>query len=131
MVLPLRYVLCVILLNTVLLHYKYMVLYLHHLVFRYYNINLFFLIHAYVAPVITPENFRYTNVAGTSITFEWDPLIGQGVNGIVRSYTVTCTPGSITVSSTSTKSNTIIVITNIIMYVKLSICNFQQVKTCG
>ena len=38
---PLRYVLCVVLFNTVSLHYKYVVLYLQRLVFRYYNINLF------------------------------------------------------------------------------------------
>ena len=40
---PLRYVLCVVLFNTVSLHNKYklyMVLYLQRLVFRYYNINL-------------------------------------------------------------------------------------------
>ena len=68
----------------------------------------------FVAPVIAPGNFRYTGVTATSITFEWDPLTGQGVNGIVRNYTINCAPGSIMVSSISNKNNTMIAISNVI-----------------
>ena len=68
----------------------------------------------FVAPVIAPQNFRYTDVTATSITFEWNPLTGQGVNGMVRNYTVNCAPGSIMVSSISSKNNTMIFISNVI-----------------
>ena len=67
-----------------------------------------------IAPVIAPQNFRYTGVTATSITFQWDRLTGQGVNGMVRNYTVNCTPGSIMVSPISSKNNTMIVISNVI-----------------
>ena len=46
-----------------------------------------------LAPSIAPRNFRVIDVTTTNITFQWDPLTGQGTNGIVRSYTVTCISG--------------------------------------
>ena len=69
---------------------------------------------ACLAPDVAPGNFTYTGMTATSITFQWDPLTGQGVNGIVRNYTINCMPGSIMVSTTITKNNTMIVISNVI-----------------
>ena len=52
-------------------------------------------VHTYTAPTIAPRNFRNISTTATSITFQWDNLTVREANGIVRSFTVTCTRGDL------------------------------------
>jgi len=41
------------------------------------------------APGVAPGNFRTTNIASTSIMFQWDSVVDQA-NGVIRWYVIAC-----------------------------------------
>ena len=53
------------------------------------------------APSVAPRNFRRISITATTITFQWDNLIAQEANGIVRNFTVACTRGNLPPSTVS------------------------------